>query len=149
MKTKVLAAVAVAVIIYMTTKKPRNVRNNNPLNIRHTSSNQWQGAAGDDGSFVIFESPEYGFRAAYKLLKNYDEKYGINTLSDIVKRWAPAEDNNHTDAYIAYLAEKLDKWTFTPVFDYEMPELLFYMAEFEGAKGAFTLAQVEKGIALA
>ena len=70
-------------------------------------------------------------------------------MSDIVKRWAPAEDNNHTDAYIAYLAEKLDKWTFMPIFESEYPALLFYMAEFEGAKGAFTMAQVEKGILLA
>tara|TARA_B100002049_G_C16067014_1_gene370963 strand:- start:640 stop:1089 length:450 start_codon:yes stop_codon:yes gene_type:complete len=149
MNMKIAALVAAGAVLFMTLRPNRNVRNNNPLNIRHVASNKWQGAAGDDGEFVIFESPEYGFRAAYKLLKNYEANYGINTLSEIVERWAPAEDNNHTEAYINYLAEKLDKWTFTPVFESELPQLLFYMAEFEGAKGAFNMAQVEKGISLA
>lgn len=149
MKAKIAAALVAGVILYMALRPPRNVRNNNPLNIRHNSGNQWQGAAGDDGEFVIFQSPEYGFRAAFKLLMTYKERYGLNTISEIVNRWAPPSDDNHTDAYIDYLADKLDKYTFTPVWESEYPALMYFMAEFEGAKGAFTMEQAEQGARLA
>jgi hypothetical protein len=46
-------------------KTPRGIRNNNPLNIRH-SADQWQGACEEqkDKSFVQFKSMAYGYRAA-------------------------------------------------------------------------------------
>jgi hypothetical protein len=142
-----IGAVVISVGIFKTMPN-RNVRNNNPLNVRHNPANQWQGMTGDDGEFVTFKTPQYGFRAAYKIIKKYQVDYGLNSISEIVKRWAPATEN-HTQGYIDYLAEKLDKWTSTAISESEMPELLFYMAEFEGAKGAFTLNQINEGIALA
>ena len=50
----------------------RGMRNNNPLNIRH-SADHWQGAAAEqqDKSFVQFESMAYGYRAAWKVLDSY------------------------------------------------------------------------------
>ena len=51
---------------------PRNVRNNNPGNIRHGGSN-WNGSVkGTDQSFVTFGSPEMGVRAMTKLLYKYN-----------------------------------------------------------------------------
>lgn len=149
MNMKYAALVAAGVVIFMAMRPSRNVRNNNPLNIRHNDGNKWQGAAGDDGAFVVFETPEYGFRAAMKLVKTYREKYGLYSVADIITRWAPESDNNHTQAYIDYVADKLDKFTFTPVFESEFPALLYYMAEFEGAKGAFTMEQAAQGVAMA
>ena len=50
----------------------RGLRNNNPLNIRH-SKDKWQGTATTqtDRSFVQFESMAYGYRAAWKTLEEF------------------------------------------------------------------------------
>ncbi|KZX00939.1 hypothetical protein JL49_09000 [Pseudoalteromonas luteoviolacea] len=137
----------------MSNRKNRNVRNNNPLNIRATDT-QWNGAVGDDGEFVRFESPEMGFRAAYKTLMTYLNHHGLDTIEGIVSRWAPSNEN-HTDGYIAYIREKMgirpdvfNMWDDTVPME-RYAELIYWMAEMEGAKGAFTMEQIERGIALA
>jgi hypothetical protein len=81
---------------------PRGIRNNNPLNIRR-SKDQWQGlrAVQTDPSFCQFETLEYGWRAAFKLLtRTYYHTYRLFTIRMIISRWAPANENN-TKAYIA------------------------------------------------
>lgn len=42
---------------------------------------------------------EYGIRAAFVILRRYIRRYGINTIADIVARWAPSSENN-TSAYV-------------------------------------------------
>ena len=44
----------------------RGIRNNNPLNIRH-SSDRWEGAREEqtDSAFVQFQTMAYGYRAAW------------------------------------------------------------------------------------
>ena len=83
----------------------RGYRNNNPGNIR-ISSSPWLGkvpdAANTDGSFEQFTSPEYGIRAIYRILTSYYDR-GINTVSGIISTWAPSTENN-TGAYIAAVA---------------------------------------------
>lgn len=98
----------------------RGVRNNNPFNIRRTSDN-WKGMSSDsilqpfslhdgnyalakctDSQFVVFDNMIYGLRAGLILLKNYVNKYGCNTPEKIVKRFAPASENN-TEAYISFV----------------------------------------------
>ena len=83
---------------------PRGIRNNNPLNIRHSAS-KWQGRAPrqTDPSFVQFTSMAYGYRAAFVLLRTYRMKYGCDTIRKIIERWAPRNENN-TDTYIAHVA---------------------------------------------
>ena len=137
----------------MATKKPRNVRNNNPLNIR-ANGIEWNGSVGDDGEFVKFESPEMGFRAAYKTLMTYRNHHGLDTIDGIINRWAPSSEN-HTESYVAYIREKLgiqpkliNFWDDTVPME-RYPELILHMANFEGAKSAFNLTQVQRGIALA
>ena len=81
---------------------PRGIRNNNPLNIRR-SKDQWQGlrAVQTDPSFCQFETLEYGWRAAFKLLtRTYYHTYRLFTIRMIISKWAPANENN-TKAYIA------------------------------------------------
>ena len=82
----------------------RGIRNNNPLNIRH-SSDQWEGARAEqtDKSFVQFENMAYGYRAAWKTLESY-WKYFHRTkqyynVTNIITRWAPPTEND-TKAYI-------------------------------------------------
>lgn len=72
----------------------------NPLNVR-ASSDKWKGSIGSsDNGYVIFSTPMDGIRAAATVIKNYGTKYGINTVRDIVSRYAPASENP-TDDYIA------------------------------------------------
>ncbi|RZK07200.1 MAG: structural protein [Pantoea sp.] len=82
-------------------KKPRGIRNNNPGNIRW--GDEWQGlvpkSQRTDKSFCQFISPEYGIRAMIVILRNYQSKYGLRTITGMIKRWAPPNENN-TQAYI-------------------------------------------------
>ena len=82
----------------------RGLRNNNPLNIRH-SADRWQGAriAQTDKAFVQFTSMAYGYRAAWKILDTYCltfKKEGkAYNVRNIIGRWAPPTEND-TDAYV-------------------------------------------------
>lgn len=92
----------------MITKKklPRGIRNNNPLNIR--IGNVWLGEVRKptDREFEQFISMEYGLRAAFVLLRRYIRHYHLNTIEDIVKRWAPSSENN-TQKYIDFVAHRM------------------------------------------
>ena len=82
----------------------RGIRNNNPLNIRR-SSTHWQGARKEqtDKSFVQFETMAYGYRAAWKILQTYYERFCMEgkpyTVRNIINRWAPPTEND-TEVYI-------------------------------------------------
>jgi len=83
---------------------PRNLRNNNPCNIRLGTSH-WNGQARvqTDPAFVVFDSMAMGFRAAFKLLESYRNRFIIShkpwTIRSIIERWAPPNENA-TTAYI-------------------------------------------------
>ncbi|MFI3248131.1 MAG: structural protein P5 [Rikenellaceae bacterium] len=85
----------------------RGIRNNNPGNIRHSSS-PFRGEVrpSTDPAFKQFESMEWGYRAMFLVIHNYDQLYGINTLDRIIRRWAPAVEND-THAYIRAVANRL------------------------------------------
>ncbi|MGP2047960.1 hypothetical protein ACSGR7_006475 [Klebsiella aerogenes] len=85
---------------------PRGVRNNNPGNLEASSSNPWVGQTGSDGRFAKFETPEHGIRALGRNLLSY-QRQGIDTVSDIINRWAPPSDNNDTSAYIKSVCAQL------------------------------------------
>lgn len=84
----------------------RGIRNNNPLNIRH-STNKWQGMAPSqsDRAFVQFIARKYGYRAAFVLIRNYIGLHHANTIGKIVARWAPSSDGNNTQAYIRFVSK--------------------------------------------
>ena len=82
---------------------PRGIRNNNPLNIR--VGNNWQGERkpNTDGAFEQFTTMQYGYRAAFKLLKTYMGKYHCHTIRQIIHKWAPPREND-TNAYVRRVA---------------------------------------------
>ncbi|EDG7967586.1 hypothetical protein B9M45_17915 [Salmonella enterica] len=84
----------------------RGIRNNNPGNLEYSKSNPWVGQNGDDGRFAKFETPEHGIRALGRNLMSY-QRQGIDTVSEIINRWAPPTDNNDTAAYIKAVCEQL------------------------------------------
>lgn len=85
---------------------PRGVRNNNPGNLEASSSNPWVGQTGSDGRFAKFETPEHGIRALGRNLISY-QRQGIDTVGEIINRWAPPSDNNDTTAYIRAVCAQL------------------------------------------
>ena len=83
-----------------TTRLPRGIRNNNPLNIRK-SQNNWLGkVAGLDKDFETFDTMEHGIRAAFVIVRTYIRKHNCTTVTQLINRWAPATEND-TSQYVA------------------------------------------------
>jgi hypothetical protein len=85
---------------------PRNVRLNNPGNIDRTSI-VWQGmsALQPDPRFVCFVAPQWGFRAAARILLG-DYREGCVTVHELINRWAPPVEND-TSAYVTDVANRV------------------------------------------
>lgn len=140
---------------------PRGIRNNNPGNIRR-SADKWQGLAAEqlDKDFFIFQEMPYGIRAMARLLINYQDKKGLNTIAEIISTYAPSKENN-TRAYVnhvaAYVADKLggkiDSITKINTHDYDtLRALLEGMIQVEnGGKwdSYITESQMLKGLLMA
>lgn len=90
---------------------PRGVRNNNPGNIDFNPLNNWKGLNPKskelDSRFCVFISPEYGIRALMIVLRNYEKKHGLNSVRQIINRWAPTHENN-TSAYMTHVAKMMN-----------------------------------------
>lgn len=74
--------------------------------MRH-DNDKWQGEVvpSQDAAFKQFETMAWGYRAAFKLLHNYQKNNGCRILSDFINRWAPPSENN-TSAYISTVAKR-------------------------------------------
>ena len=119
----------------------RGVRNNNPGNIR--KGDNWQGSTGDDGEFVVFESPKWGFRAASKVLDAYAER-GITQTRRIIDTWAPRSENHNNDQYIQFVSDRVKGLRGQA----RREQLLLAIARFETGQD-WDIADVREGIALA
>ena len=76
---------------------PRGLRNNNPLNIEKTKGgNPWRGeiVPSKDSRFAQFTTMAYGYRAAFKLLNNYQRNYGPYRGGEIGRT---SRQSNHHD----------------------------------------------------
>ena len=84
---------------------PRGIRNNNPLNIR--IGNSWLGEVDKptDKEFEQFKDMVYGVRAGFILIRRYIERYHLDTIADIVCRWAPPTENN-TPGYFKTVCQR-------------------------------------------
>ena len=96
---------------------PRNLRLNNPGNIRH--GQPWQGQADDqpDPAFVKFKSPAWGIRAMVKIWRTYKRRDsdGKLTVAELVGQWAPPSENK-TPEYI----KNVCTWTgFSPEYSFD------------------------------
>lgn len=108
------------------------VKLNNPLNIRHSAANQWNGMVGVENGFVKFSSPAYGFRAAHKILDSY-AKRGIVTLGGIINAWAPPSEND-TKHYIDYVAKRIGVKPTQMITENMRGQLLLAMAKMESGR---------------
>ncbi|MCD9228933.1 hypothetical protein ACPPTR_10495 [Ralstonia pseudosolanacearum] len=87
------------------TSGPRNLRNNNPGNIEYGAWAKAHGATGSDGRFAVFPDAATGSAAVDALLQSYGNR-GLNTVSRVIGRWAPASENS-TSGYAATVAKRL------------------------------------------
>lgn len=94
----------------MSTKQTRGIRNNNPGNIRNSERTEWLGEVvkdkKEDSSFEEFETLQKGIRAMMKLLQNYQKRHGLNTIRELIERYAPRQEND-TAAYIRIVSTKM------------------------------------------
>ena len=83
---------------------PRGYRNANPGNIR-INGDLFQGEIrpSKDKSFKQFETMAYGYRAIFRLLRNYYNNYHLDTIRNMITRWSPPKEN-HTEKYIQFVS---------------------------------------------
>lgn len=130
----------------MNCKKPRGIRNNNPLNIR--IGNSWLGEVQypTDASFEQFVEMKWGVRAAFVILRRYMKRYNLRTIPEIVSRWAPRNEND-TLSYIKRVSE-LSGYDTSYVFTWEkkeeMRELLMAMCIVENGQ-SISYKEIEDG----
>ena len=96
--------------------QPKGIRRNNPGNLEWGSP--WQGLAakGDypEDRFAAFVDPVYGIRAIAVTLITYQDKRKakdgsrIDSVREVIERWAPSDDNNDVPAYAKSVAALLD-----------------------------------------
>ena len=135
----------------------RGIRNNNPGNIRHGSP--WQGLAPmqNDKEFCTFIKPEWGIRAIARLLITYQDKRlaadgsKIDTIQEIIERWAPASENN-VSAYVSHVRRimALDQGVIVSVHDFDtMKSLVKAIITHECGSQPYTEKVILKGLVLA
>lgn len=88
----------------MARKTSRGLRNNNPGNIRLSSTRYLGEVDSTDSAFKQFKSMAHGYRAMFVLLYTYQKKHHLNTIAAMISRYAPAVEN-HTEAYINAVSE--------------------------------------------
>lgn len=151
---KTLLGVAIVGILLASKKRiietstVRGIRNNNAGNIRARKI-IWDGQTGiDSAGFAIFKSSEWGLRALAKLLLNYERLHGLNTVSGIIKRYAPPVENE-TDSYIKSVSKKLglDSHTSFNVAHY-LPRLMKAIIQHENGVNPYSDELIKNGIAL-
>lgn len=95
---------------------PRGIRNNNPGNIEW--GDPWQGlvhqSQASDPRFCQFVKPADGIRAIARTLITYQDKRragdgsNIDSILEVIQRWAPGKDNNPTTQYAQFIARLID-----------------------------------------
>ena len=137
----------------MNLRPPRGIRNNNPGNIRHGAN--WHGLNPDgrkiDPAFCVFTDSIYGIRALAKVLVNYKKIHGLNTVRQIISRYAPPNENQ-TTAYIQSVAKQLGVYPDT-VIDIEERRIFPMVSEaiirMENGIQPYSDETIQQGIELA
>ena len=147
-KAAIAAALTIGVYFMLNTAKPRGIRNNNPMNIRenHKVDYDWVGESlfDSDLDFEEFVSPVYGIRAAARILKNYRDKYDLNTVSGIINRWAPPTEND-TQAYIKSVADKVGVNANEPLTEVDYTRLISAMIYHENGQQPYSVDEIQQG----
>jgi len=127
----------------------RGLRNNNPGNIIK-SENRWQGLVPKDQEtdtkFCEFLTVDYGIRALTKILIAYYYSHHLTTISGIIKRYAPSNEND-TNSYIDSVAKQtgIEKDTMLN-FPEDIQPLINAIIYHENGSNPYTVATIESGL---
>lgn len=125
--------------------EPRGIKNNNPGNIIDTGQ-AWVGRLGNDGTYVVFDTPIHGIRAMARILQNYIESDGADTIEKIISRWAPPPEND-TVAYVYDVSAQLNLDSNTPiVFDRDINNLIAAMILHENGEMPYSLELIDQSV---
>lgn len=133
--------------------KPRGVRANNPLNIEQNRSNNWLGKVTPsvDKRFETFSAPKYGFRAGARTLRTYQNKHGLNSIRELIHRFAPSNENK-SDNYAEFVAGQVGVLPDAQVNLSDnalLASIVYAMSVMEVGRGWYTLDDARQGVALA
>lgn len=56
-----------------------------------------------DPEFKQFRGEAWGYRAMFVILNTYSAKYNLQTMREMIHRWAPPSENQ-TDSYVDYVS---------------------------------------------
>lgn len=133
MKNALFIVGGIFLVTLLTQSSVRGIRNNNLLNIKHNPINKWAGMVGvDNKGFVIFSDPIYSLRAGFRILTSYKNK-GVNTLWDIIHRFAPPSENS-TLNYINTIAQKTGIAPYAQLTPAQWPKIIQAMSAMEVGK---------------
>ncbi|WP_250534365.1 hypothetical protein [Caballeronia sp. AZ10_KS36] len=107
---------------------------NNPGNIRDSAFARKNGATGASNGFAVFPDMATGIAAQTKLLQVYRSQ-GRDTISAIVKKWAPSNEND-TAGYIDFVAKRTGIDPNRKLTDADYESVREAMAVREGASGS-------------
>lgn len=154
MKTKAaMTAALILGVIFMLNKDslPRGIRNNNPMNIRENDGVdfEWDGESlfDSDLAFEEFKSPLWGIRAGARILRTYRNKYGLDTISGIITKWAPPSENE-TDSYIKSVSESIGIPPAVTLYDEDYPALIAAIIKHENGSQPYSMELIKQGFAM-
>ena len=82
---------------------------------------------GNNNRFVVFDTPEMGVRALARDVKTKLKNHN-GDISAMISQYAPKEDNNNTEKYIAFIKERVGKDKAT---EEDLPIILRSIINFE------------------
>ncbi len=93
----------------------RGIRHRNPGNIR-LSSTLFKGEVENsrDPEFKQFVSEAWGYRAMFVILNTYQKRYKLETIREMITRWAPPIEN-HTNIYVEAVSRRAMLDADTPI----------------------------------
>ncbi|CDQ48338.1 putative uncharacterized protein [Vibrio anguillarum] len=144
-----MAAITAAVLLSIKGSSivTRGIRNNNPANIEDNGT-PWRGRMGNDGRFIIFDSPVNGIRALARILNTYKVKHGLNTIEGIINRFAPPVEND-TNSYIAHAEKVVGVPRNMPLTPDKYPSLIKVIIKHENGVQPYSDEVINAGIAAA
>ena len=141
--------------------EPRGLRLNNPLNIERVPGQTWIGQAAFQGDpiFVTYLTPEYGYRAAARLLMHKFSRGQTSVLLIVggkpaehgppIGGWAPAADHNNVEQYVDAVSKRLGVEPDAPLdLPNRLPELMHAMTVQEQGSCPFEDSVIVAGIEL-
>ena len=143
---------------------PFGIRHNNPGNLKFTKD-RWQGL--DVPPYVVnkksgkkffrFKSAAYGIRAIARLLITYQDKRladdgsAIDTVREVIDRWAPPEFND-TESYITHVLQvtRIERGSHIDLHEFDtMERMVKAIILHENGVQPYSRAIIRKGLTLA